>query len=316
MRPLDDTQERFRSTSTDAPGSTLAGGQAYLADVARRLAPSCARSQSRDRVLAYRRGWRREAERKHRGPVAAVCGETTPDGFQELRSRADGDADAVRDALRLSSRQPLGDPNGVLVLDETGLLKNGRHAAGVARQYRGTGGTVDNGPIGVLLSEASPRGQGRLERERDVPQDWTDDRARCRQAGIPEERRLATKPQLAPPLLARAFAAGVLAQGVTGDSVYGHDRRRRLWLEAQPQAYVLAVSGQEYVWSHGRPQQVKPLLATLPEAAWTRLSAGDGAKGPRWYHWRWLPLAAPLELGWRRWWLGRRRLSTPTELTA
>ena len=245
-----------------------------------------------------------------------VCGETTPDGFQELRSRADGDADAVRDALRPSSRQPLGDPNGVLVLDETGLLKNGRHAAGVARQYRGTGGTVDNGPIGVLLSEASPRGQGRLERERDVPQDWTDDRARCRQAGIPEERRLATKPPLAPPLLARAFAAGVLAQGVTGDSVYGHDRRRRLWLEAQPQAYVLAVSGQEYVWSHGRPQQVKPLLAPLPEAAWTRLSAGDGAKGPRWYHWRWLPLAAPLELGWRRWWLGRRRISTPTELMA
>ena len=117
-------------------------------------------------------------------------------------------------------------------------------------------------------------------------------------------------------MLARAFAAGVPAQWVTGDSVYGHDRRLRMWLEAQPHAYVLAVSGQEYVWWHGRQRPVKTLLATLPEDGWTRLSAGDGAKGPRWYHWRWLPLAAPLELGWRRWLLVRRSISIPTELTA
>ena len=89
-----------------------------------------------------------------------------------------------------------------------------------------------------------------------------------------------------------------------------------MWLEAQPHAYVLAVSGQEYVWLHGRQRQVKTLLATLPEDGWTRLSAGDGAKGPRWYHWRWLPLAEPLEPGWHRWLLVRRSLSAPADLTA
>jgi SRSO17 transposase len=316
MRQIDDTHERFLSTSTDAPGSTIAGGQAYLADVARRLAPYFARSQSRDRVLAYLRGLLSEAERKNSWQVAEVCGETTPYGFQYLLSRADWDADAVRDELRTYSMQHLGDPHGVLVLDETGFLKKGRHSAGVARQYSGTVGKVDNCQIGVFLSYASPLGQVLLDRELYVPQEWTDDRERCRQAGIPEERRFATKPQLAQQMLARAFAAGVLAKWVTGDSVYGHDRRLRLWLEAQRHAYVLAVSGQEYVWSHGRQQQVKTLLATLPEDGWTRLSAGDGAKGPRWYHWRWLPLAAPLELGWRRWLLVRRSISIPTELTA
>jgi SRSO17 transposase len=316
MRQIDDTTASSLATPTDAMASTIAGGQAYLADMARRLAPYFARSQSRDRVLAYLRGLLSEVERKNSWQVAEVCGESTPYGFQYLLSRAYWDADAVRDELRTYSMQHLGDPNGVLVLDETGFLKKGRHSAGVARQYSGTVGKVENCQIGVFLSYASPLGQVLLDRELYVPQEWTDDRERCRQAGIPEDRRVATKPQLAQQMLARVFAAGMPAPWVTGDSVYGHDRRLRMWLEAQPHAYVLAVSGQEYVWLHERQRQVKTLLATLPEDGWTRLSAGDGAKGPRWYHWRWLPLAEPLEPGWHRWLLVRRSLSEPADLTA
>ena len=89
---------------------------------------------------------------------------------------------------------------------------------------------------------------------------------RCRKAGIPADRRFATKPQLAQHMLARAFAAGVPARWVTGDSVYGADRRLRMWLEAQPQAYVLAVSGQAYVGVDEQQRQVKSILAALPEA--------------------------------------------------
>jgi SRSO17 transposase len=233
-----------------------------------------------------------------------------------LLSRADWDANAVWDALRRYVMQHLGDPNGVLVLDETGFLKKGEHSAGVARQDRGTAGTVENCQIGVFLSSASPLGHALLDRELYLPNAWTDDGARCRQAGIPADRPFATKPPLAQQMLHRAFTAGVPAQWVTGDSIYGADRRLRLGLEARPQAYVLAVSGQEYVWLEGRQRQVKTILAALPEEGWGRLSAGDGAKGPRWYDWRWLPLAAPLAPGWRRWLLVRRRLSTPTELTA
>jgi SRSO17 transposase len=316
MRQSDDTTPSSLSTPTDATASTIAGGRAYLADVARRLAPYFARSQSRDRVLAYLRGLLSEAERKNSWQVAEACGEPTPYGFQYLLSRADWDADAVRDELRTYSMQHLGDPHGVLVLDETGFLKKGQHSAGVARQYSGTAGKVDNCQIGVFLSYASPLGQVLLDRELYLPQEWTDDRGRCRQAGIPEDRRFATKPQLAQQMLARALAAGVPARWVTGDSVYGDHRPLRRWLEGQPQAYVLAVSGKEYVGLGTQQRQVKAILTSLPAEGWTRLSAGDGAKGPRWYDWRWLPLADPLEPGWHRRLLVRRSLSAPTEVTA
>src|ERR1700756_4672034 len=147
MRQIDDTHERSLATRTDATASTIAGGQADMADLARRLAPPCAPSPSRDRVLAYLRGLRSEAERQHSWPVAEVCGESTPDGLQYLLSRAEGDADAVRDERHTDIRQHLGAPHGVLVLDATGCLTTGRHSAGVARQYTGTVGTVDHGHI-------------------------------------------------------------------------------------------------------------------------------------------------------------------------
>ena len=197
-----------------------------------------------------------------------------------------------------------------------GFLKKGRHSAGVARQYSGTAGRIENCQIGVFLGYASRLGQALLDRELYLPKEWTDDPARCQQAGIPADRRFATKPQLAQHMLQRALAAGVPGRWVTGDSVYGNDRRLRLWLEAQPWAYVLAVSGQEYVWLGWQQRQVKTLLAALPEDSWTRLSAGDGAKGPRWYDWQWLPLADPVDPQWRRWLLVRRSMSTPKELTA
>jgi SRSO17 transposase len=207
-------------------------------------------------------------------------------------------------------------PNAVLVIDETGLLKKGRRSAGVARQYRGTAGRIANGQSGGFLGYASPLGHALLARERYLPEEWTDDRARCRRAGLPDERRCATTPQRARPLLARAFAAGAPAKGGTGDSVSGDARRRRMWLEAQPQADVLAVSGQEYGWVGWQQRQVKPILAALPDDGWTRLSAGDGATGRRWDDWRWWPLADPLAPRWRRWLLVRRRVSDPTALRA
>jgi len=98
--------------------------------------------------------------------------------------------------------------------------------------------------------------------------------------------------------------------------VYGDDRRLRMWLESCPQAYLLAVSGNEYVWLSERQRQVKTILAALPADGWTRHSAGDGFKGPRECHWRRLTLAKPLEPGWWRWLLVRRSVREPSELAA
>jgi SRSO17 transposase len=309
---------RHNSTSglVDQDRSVVPGGTAYLHDLERRLAPYFERAEPRQRALAYLRGLLSPAERKNSWQLAEVSGEATPYAFQHLLRRALWDPEAVRDELRHYVIQHLGDPEAVLVLDETGFLKKGRHSAGVARQYSGTAGRIENCQIGVFLGYASRLGQALLDRELYLPKEWIDDPARCQQAGIPADRRFATKPQLAQHLLQRALVAGVPGRWVTGDSVYGNDRRLRLWLEAQPWAYVLAVSGQEYVWLGWQPRQVKTLLAALPEDRWTRLSAGDGAKGPRWYDWQWLPLADPVDPQWRRWLLVRRSMSAPKEMTA
>lgn len=316
MQQRDGATDVLTPLPRDETASTVQGGLAYLADMAGRLAPHFARSEPRQRVRVYVRGLLSSVERKNSWQLAEVSGDATPYGFQYLLGRADWEADAVRDELRHYLVQHLGNLHAVLVIDETGVPKKGRHSAGVARQYSGTLGKIDNCQVGVFLGYASQLGHTLLDRELYVPQEWTNDRDRCRKAGIPEARRFATKPQLAQQMLVRAFAAGVPARWVTGDRVYGADRRLRMWLEAQPQAYVLAVSGQAYVWVDEQQRQVKSILAALPEAGWTRLSAGDGAKGPRWDDWRWLALADPLEPGWRRWLLVRRRVSTPTELTA
>jgi SRSO17 transposase len=300
----------------DEDRAVVPGGAAYLDDIERRLAPYFERAEPRQRAIAYLRGLLSPTERKNSWQLAEISGDATPYAFQHLLRRALWDPDAVRDELRRYVIQHLGDPGAVLVIDETGFLKKGRHSAGVARQYSGTAGRIENCQIGVFLGYAGQLGQALLDRELYLPKEWTDDPARCQQAGIPAERRFATKPQLAQHMLQRALAAAVPARWVTGDSVYGNDRRLRLWLEAQPHAYVLAVSGQEYVWLGWQQRQVKTLLATLPEDRWTRLSAGDGAKGPRWYDWQWLPLAAPVDPQWRRWLLVRRSISPPTDLTA
>jgi SRSO17 transposase len=300
----------------DQDVSVVQGSPAYLDDLERRLRPYFERSEPRQRAMAYLRGLLSSAERKNSWQLAEVSGDATPYGFQHLLRRALWDPEAVRDALRHYIVQHLGDPEAVLVLDETGFLKKGRHSAGVARQYSGTAGKVENCQIGVFLGYAGQLGHALLDRELSLPQEWTTDRARCRQAGIPDERGFATKPQLAQQMLARAVGAGVPAKWVTGDSVYGADRRLRRWLEGQPQASVLAVSGKEYVGLSWQQRRVNTILAALPADGWTRLSAGEGAKGPRWYDWRWLPLAEPQEPGWCRWLLVRRSVSAPQELQA
>jgi SRSO17 transposase len=292
------------------------GGAAYMREIERRLAPSFERAEPRQRAMASLCGLLSPAERKNSWQLAEVNGDATPYAIQHLLRRARWDPEAVREERHRYGVQPLEAPEAVLVVDEPGFLTKGRHSAGVARPYSGTAGRVEHCQLGVLLGSASALGPALLDRELYLPQEWTDDRERCRQAGLPAARSFAPKPQLARQLLTRAFAAGTSATWITGDSVYGDDRRLRVGLEAPPQASVLAVSGKEDVGRGGQQRRVNTSLAALPEDEWRRLSAGDGAKGPRWDDWRWLPLAEPLEPTWRRGLLIRRSLSDTTEMRA
>ena len=182
------------------------------------------------------------------------------------------------------------------------------------RQYSGTAGRIENCQIGVFLSYASPQGYTFLDRELYLSKSWTSDRERCRHAGVPDAVEFATKPQLARQMLERAFKAKVPVSWVTADEVYGNDRRLRLWLEEQRQAYVLAVSTQEPIWIDFEMHKVQALVATVPETAWQLISCGEGSKGPREYEWARARFNCPHAPEWERWLLVRRSLTDKTDL--
>ncbi len=303
-------------TQTELTAGTVQAWASAFAEVERRLHPYFARSEARQQTMTYLRGLLSPAERKNSWQLAEVVGAANPYGFQHLLGRADWDADAVRDELQRYITAYFGHPEGIVVIDETGFLKKGRMSAGVARQYSGAAGRVENAQIGVFLTYASPVGHTLLDRELYLPKEWTEDQERCAQAGIPARRTFQTKPALARQMLERVFAAQVPVRWVTGDSVYGDDRWLRLWLEEREQAYVLAVSGKDYVWVGWRQYQVKTLLAKLPAEGWARLSAGTGTKGLREYDWLRQPIGTGLQEPGQRWLLVRRSIAEPTELTA
>jgi len=287
-----------------------------LDDLVARIAPRFARSEARQRAEAYLQGLLGPAERKNGWQLAEAVGEATPYGMQQFLYRALWDADAVRDDLDQYVRAHLGDEEAVLIIDETGFLKKGRHSAGVKRQYSGTAGRIENCQVGVFLAYATRLGHTLLDRGLYLPEDWLADRERCRRAGIPAEVTFTTKPSLAWQMLRHAVAQQLPFRWVTGDSVYGDYHTLRLWLESLPKGYVLGVSGKETVSIAWHFQRVGELLDKLPAGGWTRLSAGEGAKGPRLYDWLRIPMTDPLVPGWKRWLLVRRSLSDPTDLAA
>src|SRR5688500_1832440 len=184
-----------------------------------RIGPRFARSEPRVRVGVYLRGLLSAAERKNGWTLAEQAGDRTPDAMQRLLNHADWDADAVRDDLRAYVVEHLGVDRAVLVVDETGFLKKGTRSAGVARQYSGTAGRIENCQVGVFLAYATPAGRTFIDRELYLPKAWIDDRDRCAEAGIGPEVEFRTKPELALAMLTRALDAGVSDGWVAGDAI-------------------------------------------------------------------------------------------------
>jgi SRSO17 transposase len=177
MRQPDEPTDGDSPSATDEAATVVQSGTAYLADIERRFAPYFARAEPRQRALAYLRGLLSPIERKNSWQLAEVSGDATPYGLQHLLKRALWDPDAIRDALRRYLREHLGDAHAVLVIDETGFLKKGRHSAGVARQYSSTAGRIENCQIGVFVTYASHHGQALLDRGLYLPKEWMNDPA-------------------------------------------------------------------------------------------------------------------------------------------
>jgi len=288
-----------------------------LAQLHARIAPRFARSEPRERVLAYVRGLLAPLERKNSWTLAEQAGEAIPDGIQRLLAYADWDADEVRNDVRDYVVEHLGDPAGVLVVDETGFLKKGAKSAGVARMYSGTAGRIENCQIGVFLGYATPTGRTFLDRELYLPKVWAEDRPRRAEARVDEDVEFATKPELAMRMIARAIDADVPASWVSCDEVYGQHAKLRMMLEERRMPYVLAVPVNQRVIATvaGKVAELRAdaLAAQLPRQAWKTISAGAGSKGPRIYHWARAAIR-PLENDDCYWLLVRRNLTDPDAL--
>ena len=301
----------------DVGVAEVAGWAQEFSAVETLLGPRFGRREPRARAVGYVRSLMAPLERKNGWTISEATGARSPDSVQWLLTGADWDPDLLRDDLRDWVVSQLGDPGGVLVVDDTGFLKKGTKSAGVQRQYSGTAGRVENCQIGVFLAYATPAGRTLLDRELYLPASWTEDRERCAEAGVPDGVGFATKPELAEKMLARALDAGVAAAWVTGDEAYGQVSALRQAISERGMSYVLAVPSNQRVHpAAGGEGRIDAAVAALDARCWTTITVGPGAKGPRTYQWaraRVRPL--PEQRGEpEHWLLARRSLTDPTDV--
>jgi SRSO17 transposase len=292
-------------------GEAVAGWQSGLDDLFARVAGRFARVEPRRLAFGYVRGLLAPLERRNGWTIAEHAGRRSPNAVQEMLYSPCWDPDLVRDDVRDYLIEHLGEPGGVLIADETGFVKKGVRSAGVQRQYSGTAGKVENCQIGTFLAYASDRGRALIDRELYLPKSWIDDTDRCAKAAVPAGVRFVTKPEQARLMIERVLAAGVPFGWFTADEAYGQNPGLRGWLEQQDIAYVMATrSDDEVPAGLHTTSTVKDMIGAVRAGAWRRLSAGDGAHGPRVYDWAWTPIRCGFGHGRRGWVLARRSIST------
>lgn len=308
-----------------------------------RFADLFERSESREQAKKYLRGLLAQADRKNSWQMAEAVGDRLPDRMQRLLYRVPWDAEAARDRLQQFVIERFGDAEGIGVVDETSFPKKGTHSVGVARQYLGAAGKVENGQVATVLSYAAKDAHVFLDRRLYLPEEWAWNKQRRAQARVPEEVRFATKPEQAIAMLEHAWAQGVPMRWVTGDEVYGDSPRLRETIQAHGRFYVLAVSANTRVWKErpeviapqeqtgGRPRRaphvapsapsarlVSEVVASLPSHAWKRCAVMEGEKGPIQYDWACTPVVESRDRlpGPDVWLLARRSLSDPKQIAS
>ncbi len=302
-----------------------------LRQLHQRIAAFFARPEPRRHTLLSLQAIGSLIPRKNGWQIAERARELRPYGMQRLLSQAVWDEDGVRDELRTFVCQTLPPPPllpastapaqvfPVLVIDESGFPKRGRHSAGVAPQYCGASGQVENCQVGVFLSYVTALGHALIDRELYLPEDWCSDLPRKLAAHIPETVPFQTKPELAKLMVQRAQAAHLPIRWVVAETVYGHSPDLRLWLEEQGYASALAVPSTEVVCVQTRAGILLSDVASIaPQALrgrdWQRLSASQGTKGERRFDWARLPVMHAGTVDGRHWLVIRRCLDDPDEL--
>lgn len=265
-----------------------------LREVKRRMRELFAQERTAVNAGLYLDGLLGDERRKTGWMRAEAAGDPGPWRQQEILGRDRWDADELRNMVREYVVEHLADDDAVLVIDETGFLKQGKSSCGVARQYTGSAGKITNCQIGVFAVYASRRGHAFIDRALYLPKSWTDDPLRIKATSVPGDVGFATKPQLAARMIERAITSAVPFRWVTGDTVYGVGDIERELRQAG-KGYVLGVDASHVFRSWGKPRLIAGTAVQIAKALatsdWQRLSAGAGSKGPRWHDWCYLELA-------------------------
>ena len=260
----------------------------------------------------YIRGLLGSAERKNGWQLSEKLGEKTPYKMQQFIYRGEYKADDLRDELRSYVVDEMGEPEGTLVVDDTGFIKQGVKSCGVQRQYTGTLGKICNCQIGVFLTYASTKGHSAIDRRLYIPKEWAENKERRAEAGVPEDLKFQTKPEMALEMIKEATAAGMPYKWVTGDCAYGDYDEMRKWLEENGKCYVLNISRKEYIDN----ESIEAIMSKLPSDGWFETSCGDGSKGERIYDWQIVETSGIVPKGLKRVILIRRSQSKPKEVKA
>lgn len=265
------------------------------------------RREARERSREYLQGLLvQTAERKNAENLSEVV-PASARVLQRFLTEAPWDDVAVIERMQGYLGPRLNHCEAVWALDDSGMPKQGKKSAGVARQYCGQVGKVANCQVGVFLAHVGPRGRALADKRLFLPEVWTDDVARCEAAGIPAEARTYTsKTDQGLEMLRAAKEWGHLkARWVTGDDAYGMSPEFRDGVAAAGFLFVLEVPGNTPVWPldtrwvkppnppRGRPTVPKPAdgqrmevrerAAALPPEAWTAITVAEGAQGLRTY---------------------------------
>ena len=200
-----------------------------------------------------------EERRKTGWMRAGAAGDPGPWRQQSVLGRGQWDADALRDIVRDYAVETLADTDAVLVIDETGFLKQGKASCGVARQYTGSAGKITNCRVGVFAAYVPRHGHAFIDRTLYLPKAWTDDPVRLAAAHVPDAVGFATKPRIAVGMIERALAAKIPFSWVAADTVYGTGEVERV-LRRAGRGYVLGITSTHQVRSWGRAAPARGVL--------------------------------------------------------
>jgi SRSO17 transposase len=267
------------------------------------------RSESRDHFFRYMVGQFSELERKSIEPIALSVEDGNVRAMQRFVSDAEWDDGQILNKYRTIVNEDLGSPNGVLIFDETGFVKKGNDSVGVAKQYCGTIGKVENCQVGVFAGYASPNGYALLDKRLFVPQKWFSEEYELRRqkCGLPTSTTFKTKPQLATEMLNHLVEeAAVPFKYVVADSVYGNSAAFIEAVESHAHlTYFVETPSDTRCWikrpvtrqktykykgkmhsktivekTEKKPIDLSTLAKSINDFFWYRRKVSEGTKGP------------------------------------